>query len=375
MTALPTTLRVLRIYHSGVVDTWRARERWMRTAGARITLVSATIWNEGGALVPCRPGGDDFVVGVRTFGTHPALFLYDPINLWRALRADRHDVIDIHEEPYSLAAAEVQILAWMARSRAVICLYSAQNIEKRYPPPFRQLERIALRRSAAVHTCNDEAARIVRRKGFRGITHNLGLGVDVDLYDREGSRNDGPNGLLRVGYVGRLEARKGVHLLVEAMVQVPEATLEIIGEGPARDAIDEQIRSSGLTTRVSLSGHVEAAALPDRYANFDVLVVPSLETSSWIEQFGRVAIEGMAAGLVVIASASGSLPEVIGDAGVLVRPGDVGALAAALNRLGSDPEERARLGKLARKRSERFSWSSIAREQLEMYREMLVRGP
>jgi glycosyltransferase involved in cell wall biosynthesis len=269
----------------------------------------------------------------------------------------------------------VQILAWMARSRAVICLYSAQNIEKRYPPPFRQLERIALRRSAAVHTCNDEAARIVRRKGFRGITHNLGLGVDVDLYDREGSRNDGPNGLLRVGYVGRLEARKGVHLLVEAMVQVPEATLEIIGEGPARDAIDEQIRSSGLTTRVSLSGHVEAAALPDRYANFDVLVVPSLETSSWIEQFGRVAIEGMAAGLVVIASASGSLPEVIGDAGVLVRPGDVGALAAALNRLGSDPEERARLGKLARKRSERFSWSSIAREQLEMYREMLVRGP
>ena len=66
------------------------------------------------------------------------------------------------------------------------------------------------------------------------------------------------------------------------------------------------------------------------YRRFDVVVVPSLETPSWVEQFGRVAVEAMASGVVVVASRSGSLPEVVGEAGVLVPPGDVGALADAL---------------------------------------------
>ena len=66
------------------------------------------------------------------------------------------------------------------------------------------------------------------------------------------------------------------------------------------------------------------------YRRFDVVAVPSLETPSWIEQFGRVAVEAMASGVAVVASDSGSLPEVVADAGILVPPGDVGALAGAL---------------------------------------------
>ena len=79
--------------------------------------------------------------------------------------------------------AEVLFLAWLARRRgARVCFYCAQNIEKRYPPPFRWIERAAYRRAVAAHTCNDEAGRVLRRKGFSGVIRNLGLGVDVDRF-------------------------------------------------------------------------------------------------------------------------------------------------------------------------------------------------
>ncbi len=131
--ATDTPISVLRIYHSGVVSSWRDRERFLIALGVRVRLVSPRRWNEGGAVAPLDADADDFVVGIGTVGTHPNLFLYEPWGLWRALRADRYDVIDIHEEPVSLAAAEVQLLAWIASRRAPFCLYSAQNIDKTLP--------------------------------------------------------------------------------------------------------------------------------------------------------------------------------------------------------------------------------------------------
>jgi glycosyltransferase involved in cell wall biosynthesis len=100
--------------------------------------------------------------------------------------------------------------------------------------------------------------------------------------------------------------------------------------------------------------------------------VPSLETPGWIEQFGRVAVEAMAAGTPVVASDSGSLAEVVGDAGILVPPGNPAALAAALARLAESPGERNRLAARARRRAERWSWPVIACRQAELYRRVMA---
>ena len=99
-----------------------------------------------------------------------------------------------------------------------------------------------------------------------------------------------------------------------------------------------------------------------------MVAVPSLETPSWIEQFGRVAVEAMASGVAVVASDSGSLPEVVAEAGILVPPDDVGALAAALGRLRDRPGERARLAGAGRRRAARYGWDQVAARQLELYR-------
>src|SRR5262249_17344309 len=161
-------------------------------------------------------------------------------------------------------------------------LYSAQNIDKRYPVPFRWFERFALRRATAVHTCNEAAGTILRRKGFRGMVHNLGLGVDVDRFaPADGRERHRP---LRVGYVGRLEEPKGVAVLVDAVAGARGCTLEIVGADPQRAALAARIASSRAGDRIRLVGYVASCDLPDRYRSFDVLAVPSLDTPAWIEQ-------------------------------------------------------------------------------------------
>jgi glycosyltransferase involved in cell wall biosynthesis len=366
---------VQRIYHSGVVAAWRQRDREQRSLGTDVHLVSPLRWNEGGREVELDRRApdvleDDSVTGVRTVGHHPYLFVYDPIGLARALlEGPKPDVLDIHEEPASLAAFETWAVAWLVRRRAPFCLYSAQNIEKRYPIPFRWIERFLLRRAAAVHTCNEAAGRILRRKGFTGAISNLGLGVDVDRF-RPGSPRE-RDAELHVGYVGRLEPHKGVSVLIDAVGRLPSVRLTIVGDGPERGALERAIRQLHLGDRVQILGFAPNDELPQVYRGFDVLAVPSLETTTWIEQFGRVALEAMATGVPVVASDSGSLPEVVGDAGSLVPPGDPEALAAAIGDLAtSDLDE---LGRLARARSLRWSWAQIAERQRLLY--LQVRAP
>lgn len=362
-------LRVLRVYHSGVVTAWRERDRQLNNLGAAVTLVSPARWNEGGTVVPLDAGDDSFVEVVRTVGSHPYRFLYNPLTLWRVLRRQAFDLIDVHEEPASLAAAEIQLIAWLAGRHPPFCLYSAENTAKRYPPPFRWLERIALRRAAAVHTCNEDAGKVLRRKSFEGTIRNLGLGLDIERFVP--SVANGDSSKLRVGFVGRLEPHKGVAVLVDAVAKVGRCSLEIVGDGPQRMAIARQVASLRLSPRVRLSGFIPHDQLPGVYGRFDLVAVPSVDRRGSVEQFGRAAVEAMASGLPVVASDSGSLAEVVGDAGVLVAPGDAAALGEALQRLADDPGELQRLGSLARARAERYSWRAIARRQLDFYREIV----
>ena len=183
--ATPATgpgLRVLRISHSAVVTAWRQRERLLRRAGVDLTLVTAVRWEEGGALVPFTPAGDDFAVAAPTLGRHPNLFVFDPRPLWRLLGDGRWDVIDLHEEPFGLAVAEVLVLRSLRARGTPYLVSSAQNIDKRYPLPFRWLERWSLRSAAGAYTCNTEAGEILRRKGLTGALELLPLGVDVGRF-------------------------------------------------------------------------------------------------------------------------------------------------------------------------------------------------
>ena len=360
--------KVVRVYHSAVVASWRERDRLLRQSGADVVLISAKCWDEGGSAVSLEADGDTFVVGARTWGSRPNLFLYDPLPIWKVLRRHRPELLDVHEEPCSLAAAELRLLRRLLCPSARLLLYSAQNIHKRYPWPFRALERAALRAASGVYVCNRAADRIVRNKGFHGTSAVLPLGVDLSDFATEGDEPaaGGPAGL-RLGYVGRLERRKGVHVILDAMADEPGWTLDIVGGGAHEAPLKEQANAPGLEGRVRFRGFVGHHALPELYRSLDVLVVPSLPTPGWEEQFCRVAVEAMASGVPVVASASGALPEVVGEGGVLFEPGDAAHLREVLRDLERDPGARTALGQRAKAWSEQFRWEAVASAHRALY--------
>jgi len=367
----PRALRVLRISKSGVVSAWRERERLLRAKGADLTLVTARRWEEGGSMVTFTDAGDRFAVPVRTFGRHPNLFVYDPRALWRVLGSARWDLIDLHEEPFGLAVAEVLALCRLRSLRIPFVVSSAQNIDKRYPPPFRWFERWSLRRAAGAYTCNVEAGEILRRKGLRPIPVLLPLGVDVERF--EPVDHPPPSGTLRVGFVGRLIPHKGVDVLLEAVASDDRMRVEIFGAGPELEALTGRAARLGLTDRVTFHGHVEEEAIPATYRRFDVLAVPSVPTPGWLEQFGRVVVEAQASGIPVVASASGALPDVVGERGLLVAPGDPEALRAALGRLLDEPGLWGGLRSAGIAGAEGYSWERVADTQMALYRS--IAGP
>ena len=164
-----------------------------------------------------------------------------------------------------------------------------------------------------------------------------------------------------------MEPHKGVALLLDALVSVEDVHLDIYGDGPERQALETRASQLGLGERARFHGFAPYAELPDIYRGFDAVAVPSLRTKRWVEQFGRVAVEAMASGVPVLASADGSLPEVVGDAGILVPTGDAAAWRAAINRIAADPELRERLGKAGQEQAHRYGWRAIARAQMDFY--------
>ena len=355
-------VRVLRISHSATVAAWRGRERALRDLGTDVTLLAAARWNAGGAPVTLVAGEEGETVPVRTWGSHPALFVYDPVPLWRAL-GEQWDVIDIHEEPFALATVEVRLLRALRGQRAPYVLYTAQNLFKRYPIPFRWLERAALRGAAGVSACNTEAARIAELKGFAGRARVIPLGVDPQEFPPAEPASESTTAT--VGFVGRLVPEKGIDVLLDAVARTPLLHARFAGSGPLASSLATHARRRGIADRVTYTGVLSPAEVPAFYRSLDVLAVPSVPTARWTEQFGRVAVEAMASGVPVVSSDAGALPDVVGGAGIVVPHSDAAALADAL--LEATGPRGAELRAAGFVRASECTWEAVARDYVDLY--------
>jgi glycosyltransferase involved in cell wall biosynthesis len=182
-------------------------------------------------------------------------------------------------------------------------------------------------------------------------------------------------------YVGTLHPRKNLVRLVQAFallldslssksaypisnIQYPVDNLQLVlagQKGWLYDEILSQVRRLDLTGRVVLTGYVPEADLPALLSGALAFVFPSL-----YEGFGFPVLEAMACGTPVICSDVSSLPEVAGDAALLMDPEDVEALAAAIQRLVSDEELRRDLVARGYRQVQRFSWRHCAEEVLQV---------
>lgn len=174
----------------------------------------------------------------------------------------------------------------------------------------------------------------------------------------------------RVVFVGNLEdPNKGGKYLLQALAALPPPAHLVVATGgiSRREWLDGQIERLGLRGRIRLEYQVSQEELVRLYASAQVAVSPSL-----YEGFGFPAAEAMACGLPLVAARGGALPEVVGEAGVLVPVADATALASAMGNLLGNGVERERLGRLARQRvRECFRWDAAARQLTEVYRETI----
>ena len=176
-------------------------------------------------------------------------------------------------------------------------------------------------------------------------------------------------------FVGTIEPRKNLPLLFDAYDRLVRRrqdvpALVLAGKpGEQSAAILDQLASRpAAAAGVDYRGYVTDEERQRLYAEASMLVLPSLD-----EGFGMTLVEAMQAGVPVIASARGALPEVVGDAGLTVDPTSACDIAAAIERLLDNPEERRRRAEAGRAQAGRFSWNDSARTLVAAYREALAR--
>ena len=283
-----------------------------------------------------------------------------------------------------LAAA----FARLARLPLVISLHGSDVYVIEHSRLYGASARWAFSRAAAVTASSGDLAQRAMAIGLaRAKTTVIPYGVDLARYAAgDGARLRGKLGLsadvLVIGALGRLVEKKGFDRLLSALPRVaqafPNVRCVVGGAGDLRDALVAQARSLGLDDCILFPGHIDWPSTPDYYAMCDVLVVPSvIDTGGNVDGLPNVLLEALASGCAVVASRVGGIPDTIVDRaqGLLVPPGDVRALSAALIELLGDAPARAALGDRARAlMQQRYGWEAMAAEYEGVYHRALGSG-
>jgi glycosyltransferase involved in cell wall biosynthesis len=255
------------------------------------------------------------------------------VNAGEIVKNINPDVIHIEEEPYDFSCWQFIIEAKKRKKKSVF--FTWENLRRGYNPVYNYFNGYSLKKADAAIAGNQEAKDILLEKKFSGPVEVIPqYGVNLEDFKTKKHRHDA--GVFNVSYVGRLIAEKGLAHLVSACASVPNAVLHLAGTGNMENVLHGLIKHFKLEDRVKFYGHVERQAVPDFLANMDALVLPSITTGGWKEQFGRVIIEAFAAGVPVIGSDSGEIPFVIGNAGLVFKECDTQGLAAQIKKLSED---------------------------------------
>jgi D-inositol-3-phosphate glycosyltransferase len=305
--------------------------------------------------------------------------------LFRAWDERRPDVVHSHFWMSGLAAL------WAARplELPLVHTYHALGLVKRRhqgchdTSPVTRIETEAMLAGAVdrvLATTADETVELVGQGADLDRISVVPCGVDLARFRPDGPSEPRRPGRRRVVVVSRLVERKGIGNVIAALPSLPEVELVVAGGPPAAllDHDDEArrfrrlARSLGVEDRVELRGAVPRPDVPALLRSADVVAC-----CPWYEPFGLVAVEAMACGVPVVASAVGGLAESVLHevTGVHVPPRQPESIAAALGRLLADEGERRAMGAAAHRRAQRFGWDRVATQTLAVAREVLASSP
>lgn len=272
-------------------------------------------------------------------------------------------------------------LPWFGgRGRCVVTVHDIMPLE--HPEWFRlrhrwvvrlALRRV-LRRAEAIIVPSDCVRRDIVRRGLAGEARIV---VIPEGCERRFNAVPDPNAMERVAgkyrlpkryvlFVGTLDPRKNLARLLGALARVEESGLSLVVAGAPgwrADEIQARANGLGLAERVRFTGFVDEQDLPQLYRGAQLFAFPSL-----YEGFGLPLLEAMACGVPVVASNVSAMPEVAGDAALLVDPRSEEQLAEAISRVAVDDALRGRMRERGARRAAEFTWEQAARRTMEIYR-------
>lgn len=254
--------------------------------------------------------------------------------------------------------------------------YAAQNLDKRYPPPFTRWERSAYGRLAGVYPCSRQAASVVRGRGYQGEIAVLPLGADPNIF-RTGTQRHGDE-IFQLVLAGRMVPEKGVRDAIKVLAEVRRyrrARLVLAGSGPELDRAADYGDEFGVSDSIEVRRWLGENELAELLRSSHLVLAPSHATRRWVEQFGRTVVEAQACGAVVAGYASGTIPEVAAGAAWLSAEGDEIGLARACVRLASDDAYWSRLRERGLRLAPSRSWAEVAEAQLALYERAIDAGP
>ncbi len=331
-------MNVLVVSHSSIVGSYRGKlHELAQLQDAHVRLIVPPEWNEGGRRVIAaehEPSALQTAVLPAYRLNRVASYFYHPFVFRKTVSSFAPNLLYIEEEPWS-------VVAWQATRYAEahnvkLVFFTWENIWKRYKNVSERILKYVLNTAAGAVAGSHEAASILERRGFaKPVTVFPQYGVDVIMCEKseQTSRIDSlPRPV--ISYMGRLEHEKGIHLLLEAVARLPgNWSLLIIGTGTAKDELKLLAERLHIHHQVKFVEAVPHEEVQRYLQQVDILVLPSLTTPEWKEQFGRILIEAMACGVTVVGSNSGAIPEVIGDAGQIFQENDSADLAGKLSFL------------------------------------------
>jgi len=245
---------------------------------------------------------------------------------------------------------------WIARFLPITFSFTAHANDIFAPKPFEISLGKLIGAARAVVTVSDFGVRFLREKypGDAAKIHRIYNGIDLARFSRAEFNGTPP----AITSIGRLIEKKGFHDLIEACRVLCERGVEfrceIIGEGPLESSLREQITSTGLTTLVTLTGPLPQGEVTKRLACSALFVLPCVaEVGGGMDNLPTVVMEAMAAGLPVISTALGGVPEMVRDGftGLLVPEHQPVALADALAQVLVDRRLARSLGEAGRQRA------------------------
>jgi glycosyltransferase involved in cell wall biosynthesis len=333
-----------------------------------LTVVVPPFWNGKGNYIPLeRTHLEGYRMEVLPLRFNGNFHLHYHPGLRELIETLRPQIVHIDEEPYNLSTFHALRLARRYGSEGLF--FSWQNLLRRYPPPFSQMEHWVLRHADYGVAGNEEAVEVWREKGYEGPLAVIPqFGVDPAMFSPADHPLDREH--FAIGYAGRFVPEKGLDLLIQAAAGLSgKWVLRLLGDGPLREDIQKLAGVYNISGSVRFEEKIPSTEMPGFYRQLDALVLPSRTQPNWKEQFGRVLIEAMACGVPVVGAESGAIPGVIGEAGLTFSEGDAAALQRQLQTLIDDPERHRALSEAGRKRVlEHYTQAQIASRTVAIYR-------